>query len=683
MADSKIQLTSLDFDTIKQNLKNYLKDQSEFADFDFEGSSINILLDVLAYNTFYNSFYLNMAANEMFLDTAVMRPSVVSHAKLLGYTPRSAVASQVFANVTITRTDTTSILNIPAYTQFAAKGPDGASYSFYTVTDTEYVSNNGNNFNFVNVLMKEGMPVIKTFEYSKAANPNQYFDLTDANIDLSTLKVVVQNSISNPAYTVFTLAEDATEVTTTSPVYYVEETQTGSHRIYFGDGVIGRQLNDGNIVGITYLKTNADLANGCNNFTLQSTVLAGSTSVVTTTQKSNGGSQPETISDIKFAAPKSFISQNRAVTKNDYIALVNKKYPYFDSVTVWGGEEENPPVYGKIYISAKPKQGFVVSKSQQEYLLKTVLKPISILTVTPEFVDADYNYMNFTVNVTYDPKKTTLSSTELATKIRAAVVNFANTNLNTFNASFHYSKLIKTIDTVDQSIQSTDSSIYLQKKFTPDLTRGQSYIIKYGVPLHRGTLNDRLYSSPYFLMADSSGAKQQCYIEEVPYSFGGVEEINIQNSGVNYTTTPKIIIEGDGQGANAYAIIVNGKINSVVVDNPGSDYTVATVTVSGGGGKNAALESSLTGSKGSLRIFYYNANKTKKILNSNAGTIYYSNGTVTLENFKPVDVASTLQVLSLYAKPDSTTLSSVKNVILTQDPNDSTSIIVNTLPVTS
>ena len=184
-------------------------------------------------------------------------------------------------------------------------------------------------------------------------------------------------------------------------------------------------------------------------------------------------------------------------------------------------------------------------------------------------------------------------------------------------------------------------------------------------------------------MVDKSGVRQQCFIEEVPYSFGGIESVTIENSGINYMSTPKITIDGDGEGANAYAIIVNSKINNVIIDNPGQDYTVATISVSGGSGKNVVLTPNLTGSKGTLRIYYFDNNKTKKILNPNAGTIYYSNGTITLDNFKPVDVASSLQVLSIYAKPLSMSMQSFKNIILTLDTDDSASIVVNAIPLTS
>ena len=684
MADySKIQLSSLDFDAIKQNFKTYLQSQSQFQDYDFEGSALNVLLDVLAYNTFYNAYYMNMVANEMFLDTAVLRKSVVSHAKLLGYTPRSARASQVYASVVITRSpsDTTPVLKIPAYTQFSGLSPNTTALSFYTVDDTEAVSVSGSTFTFTNVLLKEGTPVTKSFLYDATTNPQQYFDLVDGNIDTSTLSVIVQTSASNPSYNTFILAQDATQVDTTSQVYYLEEGQNGNYRIYFGDGVIGSTLTDQNIVSVKYLTTNADAGNGCGVFTLQSPVLVGSVASVSVTGTSGGGTPAEDVSSIKFTAPKSFIAQNRAVTKNDYISMINQKYPYFDSVNVWGGDEETPPVYGKVFISAKPKNGFVVTQTQQQYLLNTVLKPISILTVTPEFVDADYNYLNFNIKVNYENKQTFLTQQQLVSAVQNVVYQYTSTNLNSFNSMFEYSKFLAAIDSVDRSVQSSSATIYMEKRFNPDLTKAQSYILKYGSPLHRGTLNDRIYSSPYFILNDPSGVQQKCFLEEIPFSFGGIDQIEITNPGRGYTTVPSVTIEGDGRGANAYPVVVNGQIASIVIDSLGAEYTTATAVVSGGFGSGATLNPILTGTKGTLRIYYFDSNSNKKILSNNAGTVYYSNGTVYLDNFNPSDVGGTFQTLSLYAQPQDNNIASYKNTIVTYDTSDNAALIVNMMPV--
>jgi hypothetical protein len=682
--NSKLQLTGLDFDSIKQNLQTYLQSQSEFSDYDFQGSALNILLDVLAYNTFYNAYYMNMVANEMFLDSAVLRQSIISHAKLIGYTPRSAICSQTYLNVTITRgiSDSTTSLRLPRFTQFSAQGQNGTAYSYYTVDDTPTIQNTGSTFAFTNVLVKEGLPVTKSFQYVAATNPNASFELTDENIDISTLIVTVQTSTTNPSFQLFTLAQDATQVSTTSNVYYIEESRNGGYTVYFGDGVLGAALVDGNVVKFSYLTTNADAANGCKTFSLQSQILplsVGSAVLANINAPTSGGAPIETISSIKFSAPKSFISQNRAVTVNDYVNLVNQKYPYFNAVNVWGGEQASPPVYGVVYISAVPKNGFTVTQAQQQYLLNDVLKPISVLTVTPQYVPADYNFLNFNINVTYDPNKTTYTPNSLQTAIGKSVSNFANTNLNTFNSSFYYSKFLSAIDSTDTSIYASEAKIYLQKKFIPDLQNSTSYTLTFGVPLHRGTLNDRLYSSPAFNLNDISGASQLSYIEEIPFSYGGIDGVQIVNPGNGYTVSPTLTINGDGVGANAYAVIVNGQIGKVIVDKPGDQYTTATITIGGGGatGSGAVLTPILLGSVGTLRTYYFDANGTKKVLNNNAGTIYYSNGTIQLVNFGPSAVGSVDGSLSIYAQPEDSTFAASHNIVLAYNNGDSSALSIN------
>ena len=674
---SQIQLTSLDFDTIKQNLVTYLQSQSQFADYNFQGSAFNVLLDILSYNTFYNAFYMNMIANEMFLDTAVLRSSVVSQAKALGYTSRSSIAAQAILNVTVTKApgDTTTSLYIPRFTPFVAASLGGATYTFYTVDDTENVANTGSNFIFNSTVVKEGVPVIKSFNYSVAENPSQYFDLVDQNIDISTLQVIVQASTTNPSYNVFTLAEDATTVTANSNVYFVEEGSNLNYLIYFGDGVISSSLVDGNIVTVSYLVTNADNANDLQSFSMQATLLDGSTSSVVTATPSFGGEPIESVANIKFNAPKSFIAQNRIVTKNDYITIINKNYPYFDSVTVWGGEEEVPPVYGQVFISAKPKNGYVTTTSQVDYLINDIIRPFSVLTVTPNFVNPDYDFLNFNLTVNYDPSQTTQSQQNLISSIVNTVYNFANTNLNTFNSSFQYSKFLAAIDGTNQAIQSSTGTVYIEKRFTPSTTESETYKIKFGTSLHHGISNDRLYSTG-FMQLDSSGNEQECYIEETPFDFGSIESVTINSPGYAYTTAPTITIEGDGLGANAYPIIVNGQINSVVVDAAGNNYTTAAIALSGGGGTGASLTPNLTGGTGVLRTYYFDTNNVKHILNPTAGTIDYINGIVTLNNFYPLSVIGTDGVLSIFAQPDNYSFSSKNQIILTLDQTSLTAVSV-------
>ena len=678
--NSKLVVSDLDFDSIKTNLLAYLQSQSQFQDYDFTGSALNQLVNLLAYNTHYLAFYLNMVANEMFIDTAVLLPNIISHAKLMGYTPRSMTAAKALVNVAITKlnTDPTTLLTIPAFTAFTSEPLNGQSFNFLTI-DTVTASNVGNTFTFTGIVIAEGQAITKTFVVDSSTNPTQIFDLVDSTVDTSTLQVIVQTSNTNLSQNTFSLAENAVDVDGDSNVYYIDIGQTGNYQIYFGDGILGTQLDDGNLVIVTYISTTGSPANGLTVFQLQSPLLSGSTANVTTAVSSSGGSPAETGTSIAFSAPKSYLSQNRAVTVPDYIALINKKYPFFQSINVWGGEQSNPPVYGKVFISAVPLTGFQVTQAQQQYLIKQVLEPLSVLTVTPEYVPANENFMNFRMIVCYDPTQTTKTSNQIASIASNAAIAWANTNLNQFNSIFVLSSLLAAIDDSDPSIVGNFSSVYLQKRFIPVTNQTQTYTLTFGqIPLKVGISTNKLYSSPTFTQNDQTGTARQCYIEEVPASSTGISSIDVMNSGSGYTSTPTLIIEGDGTGANAYAVVVNGQIESVVVDISGAQYTTATVLIEGDSGSGAVLQAEIDNSVGTLRSYYFDQNNIKTVLNENVGTIDYINGIITLTNFNPISVNNPSGTLSLYVPPLSNYFTSSFNNVLVFDPTDPASITVTT-----
>lgn len=672
----KIRITELDFDSIKSNLKTFLQSQPEFTDYDFDGSALSVLLDVLAYNTHYMGYYLNMVGNEMFIDTAQLRESVVSHAKLLGYTPRSRVASQALINVSFQEVvgGSNSSMTLPKFTRFTSAPKDGKSYNFVSVEQKVASKNVGGYFNFNSVAIKEGEPVSYVFEFDSATNEKQIFELPDVGIDTTTLTVQVQTGADNYVLETFELAEDATSVVSDDAVYYLEENRNGRYQIYFGDGVIGKALDDGNLVLVSYVITSGDEANGIDTFKLSTNPKPGASYTLTTAQESSSGKLAEDTESIRFTAPKSFIAQNRAVTKNDYEALINKNYPYFDSVSVWGGEEAVPPVYGKIFFSAKPRGNYEVTQSEIQYMKDYVLKPISVLTVSPEYVAPDYNYMNFIVDVVYDPRQTTKTAGAIQTSVRSAVESFANTYLNTFNNTFRMSKLVRAIDDADPSIQNNSIRVIIEKRFRPLLNQAKSYRLDFYVPLKKGTALDRLYSEPSFGYVDEYGITRTAFIEEVPQSFTGIDEIEVLATGDQYTEIPKIIIDGDGEGASASAIIVNGKLKSVVVTNSGSGYSAAVARVEGGSGSGAQLRPVLQGKKGTLRIFYFDSNNIKRIINPNAGTIYYDDGYIVLDSFKPTVVNDPFGTMTFKASPNTNVFATKRNAILTLDETDPAAI---------
>jgi len=405
----------------------------------------------------------------------------------------------------------------------------------------------------------------------------------------------------------------------------------------------------------------------------------------------SGGSEKETVDQIKFAAPLQFTSQNRAVTKNDYIKLIQQKYPQFEAVTVWGGEENDPPVYGKVFIAAKPRLGFEITESQKEFVKEEIIKPISILTVTPEIVDVDYNFLKIISKVYYDPTKTISNLNNLKTSVETQITNFCEENLNTFNSIFKSSLLKTEIDNLDKSIISNEIDLFLTKKFRPDLTNTNSYVLDFGVALDKGTTVDNLYSNPEFTMLDEDGIRRQCFFEEVPSSFTGVESITVTNPGIDFSTTPTIEIVGDGQGATASATIVNGKLSKIIVTNPGVGYTTATVRITGGGGRLSAASAVLEGRFGQLRIIYYKPDEvtnenTKVILNFGKnngvmGSIDYVLGKIYINEFNPLAVANAFGEISVNIRPKISVISSIRDKMLAFDIEDPTSVVVEVYKV--
>jgi hypothetical protein len=675
---SKLQVTALDFDSIKSNLLTFLQSQTQFQDFDFTGAALNSLVDLLAYNTHYNALYLNLVANEMFLDTAVLRSTVVSHAKALGYTPRSTTSPQATVNVSITPaiTDNTSILTLPRFSQFSSDSLNGTSYNYVTLDD-QTVTVDGGTFDFTDVQIAEGAPTVVTFLVDSQTNPNQMFPITSANVDTSTLQIIVQTSQTDTTKQTFTLATDLTQIDANATVYFLEEGANASYQIYFGDGVIGQALQDGNILVASYITTSGNASNGLEGFSLQTNLLSGSTANVTTVNPSAGGSPIETVASIKFTAPKAYVAQNRAVTTNDYVALINKNFPFFDAVTVWGGETQVPPVYGTVFVSGKPKNGFGVTVQQQQLLIKNIIDPISVLTVTPVFVNADFNFLNFAFDVDFDSTQTLLTETQIEAEIIAATRNFANLNFNTFNSTFRLSRLLTAVDSADNSILGSDCSILIQKQLVPALGVSQTYVMNTSVQLLPGTPSAHLFSTPSFTINDAGGVPRQAFIEETPNSFSGLNNIAIINPGTGYSSAPTLTIDGDGTGGNAIATIVNGVVNSVTIDDEGSEYTTASVTANGGGGIGATFSVILQGQFGTLRTFYFDQNNNKVILNTNAGTIDYINGIITLTNFAPIAINNQFNQLNIYVPPAALSFSSTRNIILTLNPNDQNAVTVN------
>ena len=684
-ANSGLQITNLDFGSIKNSLKSFLQQQNTLQDYNFDGSALSVLLDVLSYNTQYNAYYLNMIANEMFLDSSVQRGSVVSHAKLLNYTPRSAVAPKATVNLTVNQV-TTSTLTLPKFTTFISEAIDDVNYTFVT-TDSTTVNVSANTALFQNIQIAQGIPSSFSFTYNSTTNPQQIFQIPDTNIDSATLLVTVQESSSNTNFETYSLVTDYITLSPTSKVYFLQEGMNGNYEIYFGDNILGKSLVNNNVVNISYITTNGVSAFGANSFTITQSVAGFSNTVTNSVTSATQGADKESIESIKFSAPKSFAAQQRAVTKEDYIYLIQNNTSNFpvDSVSVWGGEENDPPVYGQLFCAIKPSGGFTLTPTQKERIITEVIKPISVLTVVPTIVDPDYTFINIDTKVLYNSRKTTLTGGQIKDAVITTISNFGQQTLNTFNSTFNTPQLISAIQTTNPAIITNESNIRVQKKFYPTLNAKTTYALNFGTKIKKNNFLDGVRSYPDFSVTDvnaPNNIRTGVFFEEVPTTTGGVSTINVTNQGFAYTKRPIVTIVGDGSGAEAYAVLSGGRVTNIVVTNPGYNYTQAIVTITNASGDTTGALAScvavLEGSLGTLRTYYYN-NNTKVILNSNAGTIDYNNGIVTLENFAPISVNNDLGVFSVSAMPDSTIVSSTYNRIISLDEFDPDAIKVTVI----
>jgi hypothetical protein len=675
----RLRVTELDFDQIKQNLKTYLQGQSQFTDYDFEGSGLSVLLDILAYNTHYNAYYVNMVANEAFLDTALLRDSVVSHAKVLGYVPYSRKSPRANINFTVASTsNTTATVTIPKGFRFLSNEIDGISYGFVTLAETTVTKSN-TSFDFLNLPIHEGQLVTYSYSYDQATNPKQVFAVPDEGVDTSTITVSVQPSATNTASEVFTLASDATEATTTSPVFYLQENKGQKYDLYFGDDVIGKSIADGSIVSISYLITNGTAANKANNFVATATLadsLGNSLTnfIIDPVGEAAGGADRESVDEIKFSAPLQFTTQNRLVTYKDYESFIKKNYPAVDSVSVWGGEDETPPTYGRVYIALKPRQNYYLSDVEKQRIIDEIIKPKAVVTVQTIIRDPEYLYLLISPTVTYDPKKTVLTTDQLKTGIRNAILSYKTTYLDKFDSKFILSKVQDAVDATDSnSIIGSKVSVRVQKRFKPSTDQSKPYTINFNVPLRRGTISNKL-SSTFFTVVDADGLDRVVQFDEIPQSFSGISGISISNPGQGFTSSPTITITGDGTGANAAATIVNGQIQNIEVTNRGIDYTRATITISGGGGYGATAEAMIDARTGELRTVYYDSNAQRQIVDGTAGTIDYDAGIVTINDIYIKEVSSIDGYVRLSVESEKGIISTTKNTIVTLDVDDPTSI---------
>lgn len=675
MSSNRLQVTELDFDNIKNNLKQFLKNQTEFTDYDFEGSGLNVLLDVLAYNTHYNAFYLNMVANESFMDTALLRTSVVSHAKLLGYTPKSSKAPRALVDLTIpTNSSLNDTITIPRGFEFKSELVDGTSYNFVTLDDM-VVDKVDTSFYFKNMAIYEGKLITYRYNYNENTNPKAIFTIPDVDVDISTIRVSVQSSSSNLSVTSYTISSDVTNISSDSKVFFIQEGSDLKYEIYFGDGVIGKKISDGNIINISYLVTNGTASNKANSFVVSTPIGMFDNYVVDSVSPASGGADRETLEQIKHNSIQQFNSQDRIITYKDYESHIIRNYPVVESISVWGGEDNEPPVYGRVFISIKPKNNYFISTSEKQRIIDNIIKPKSIISVKPEIIDPEYLFLKVKIRIKYDSRGTLFSEEQLRNLIKNNIIVYSNSILNRFDTTFVLSKIQDLVNSLGNGIIGSDAELLVEKHIAVE-NKTLSYTANFNVPLYRGASSNRLTSSE-FKVVDVSGNIRNAIIEEVPESYTGIYIIDVVEAGYGYTEAPQVTITGDGYGATAIAHVVNGRVNSITITNRGINYTKAVITINGGNGYGAKALAIIDARYGTLRTVYFNENAERQIINANVGTIDYDKGIVTLNNIKIIEVNDVIKnMLKLSIRSNDSILKSKHNMILTLDATDASSIII-------
>ena len=521
---TKLEISELDFDGIKENLKTFLSQQDEFRDYDFEGSGMSVLLDTLAYNTHYLGYNANMLANEMFLDSADLRASVVSKAKQVGYTPTSSSASKAVIDVTVNNASGAS-LTMTRGTSFTT-AVNGTNYSFVNNADISITPIDGV-YKFSNVDISEGTYL--NFKYTvNSSDTDQRFIIPNDNVDTNTLTIKVQESSSDSTTNTYTLATGIIGLESTSKVFFLQEVEGGRYEVYFGDNVLGKSVADGNIVIMDYINTNRAEANGASSFTLGGTIGGFSSATITTISNASEGSDPESISSIKYNAPREYTAQDRAVTADDYKVLVKGLYANAKSVQVYGGEDAAIPDYGKVYISINSKSGSTLTETTKASIVNS-LKQYAVASIRPVIIDPETTFITLNTSFKYNSGATTKDVSTLKTNILAAITTYGNDTLENFVGVFRHSRLTESINDADSSILSNITTVKLYKFITPTLNEGLKYTLSFNNAFynphsgHNSTgggvvsstgfkINDDSSTNEHFLDDDGAGIIRVYYL---------------------------------------------------------------------------------------------------------------------------------------------------------------------------
>jgi hypothetical protein len=568
---AQFNVTELDFDKIKANIKEHFKLQSKYNDWNFEGSGLSVLLDVLAYNTHYNAMLAHFSMNETFLDTAQIRGNVVSHAKLLGYTPRSTLAATAKVRVVVSPSN---LLNAPAELQLN-RGTrftsiiDSTKYNFVNLEPLTTARNSNNKYVFDEVTLKEG--TLKRMLYRVDTSlPSQKFEIPDTNIDTTTLRVRLKANETSNDYTIYTKFSTLLNIGPESLIYFIQENAAGKYEIYFGDDTLGNRPQSNQIVEVEYIYTSGDAANNGSVVNAYDNVGAYgtfqgyskeyvATTLLAATPLTYGGAQRESIESIKFNAPITFVSQNRAVTADDYRAIILKEFGGISSISVWGGEDSIIPNYGKVFISVKPNgpDGTVLNEVQRTQIISTILKGKNVVSITPVIVDPEYSYLKLEVFFKYNPNLTDRTKIELQSLVRQTISDYNDDNLNKFDGVFRYSQLSKNIDSADPSILNSLIRVYMYRDFTPVVGKLNSVTLDFSAPIYKSSTSEEVIESTSFLQngieyyfsdsptTNTDPTKRVEYGDRTVYIYRLVSgnKIRIRDAGKIYLSEGRVIID--------------------------------------------------------------------------------------------------------------------------------------------
>ena len=518
--------TNLDFDQVKTTLTNYIQSNSNFTDYDFQGSNLSTIIDLLAYNTYITSYNANMVTNEVFIDSATLRENIISLARNIGYVPRSKKAARAVISFTV---NTTNIIPTPATLTLKAGPVAGTSGSFgnssyiFSILEDISVPVRDGVAEFNNITIYEGTLLTSNFTFN-SRDVNQKFILPNAGIDTDLISVKVKTNESSTAAASYKLQDSLFDINSSSNVYYIQEVEDERYQIFFGDGIFGKSLKDGNFIPINYIITNGDSANGVNSFTFSGrltyirnaetyTVTSG-ISLITTELSSSGGEVIESTDSIKKFAPRIYASQNRCLTANDYETLIPSRiYPETESISVFGGEEVIPPQYGKVFISIKPKSGDFLPNLIKENI-KLKLKKYAVAGIIPEILDLKYLFLEIDSKVYYNS-----NLAPSAEYISSIIQNNANkyaesSEMNKYGARFKYSKFLKIIDDSQDAVTSNITTVNMRRDLRVQINTWAEYTIGFGNAFHIRSMNGYNIKSSAFRVNGIANA--DVYISDIP-----------------------------------------------------------------------------------------------------------------------------------------------------------------------